>query len=86
MSTAEFIANPYAGRWKAKAAIPSIHRACETLKLECELVVTEGPDQGFALVRQAAGPGPQRRVVGRVLQCCVVAAGRGQARVQQFSI
>jgi diacylglycerol kinase (ATP) len=54
MSTAKIIVNPYAGRWKAKAAIPDIERACQGIGLEYELVVTEGPNHGIDLARAAA--------------------------------
>lgn len=54
MSTAKIIVNPYAGRWKAKAAIPDIKWACQEIGLDCELVVTEGPNHGIELAREAA--------------------------------
>ena len=54
MSTAKVIVNPYAGRWKAQAAIPGIERACGRIGLGYELVVTEGPNHGIELAREAA--------------------------------
>ena len=57
MNTAKIIVNPYAGRWKAKAAIASIERACQKIGLDYELVVTEGPDHGIELAREAAVAG-----------------------------
>ena len=54
MSTAKIIVNPYAGRWKARAAIPDIERACEKIGLDYDLVVTEGPNHGIDLAREAA--------------------------------
>ncbi len=51
--TAKIILNPYAGRWKAKAAIPDVERACRELDLDYELVVTEGPEHGIELAREA---------------------------------
>lgn len=57
MSAAKIIVNPYAGRWKAKAAIPDIERACREIGLEYELVVTEGPNHGIELAREAVAAG-----------------------------
>ena len=54
MNTAKIIVNPYAGRWKARAAISDIERACQKIGLGYELVVTEGPDHGIELAREAA--------------------------------
>lgn len=54
MHTAKIIVNPYAGRWKAKAAIPDIERACQKIGLDYELVLTEEPNHGIELARQAA--------------------------------
>jgi len=54
MNTAKIIVNPYAGRWKAKAAIPAIERACQKIGLDYELVLTEGPNHGIELAREAA--------------------------------
>ncbi len=54
MSVAKIIVNPYAGRWKAKSAIAAIERACEHLGLEHDLVVTDYPEHGIELARQAA--------------------------------
>lgn len=51
--TAKIILNPYAGRWKAQAAIPDVERACKELGLDYELVVTEGPGHGIELAREA---------------------------------
>ena len=52
--TTKIIVNPYAGRWKAQAAIPNIERACRRIGLDYELVVTEGPNHGIDLAREAA--------------------------------
>jgi YegS/Rv2252/BmrU family lipid kinase len=57
MSTAKIIVNPYAGRWKARDAIPRVERACMTVGLDYDLAVTEGPDHGIDLARQAAQDG-----------------------------
>jgi len=54
MSVARIIVNPYAGRWKAQAAIPDIERACQEIGLDYDLVVTEGPNHGIELAREAA--------------------------------
>jgi diacylglycerol kinase (ATP) len=54
MNTAKIIVNPYAGRWKAKAAIADIERACHKIGLDYELAVTEGPDHGIELAQEAA--------------------------------
>ena len=63
--TTKIILNPYAGRWKAKAAIPDVERACEELGLDYELVVTEEPGHGIELAREALLAG----------YCPIVAAG-----------
>ncbi len=57
MSTAKIIVNPYAGRWKAKTAIPAIEAACRRIGLDYELVVTDGPGHGIELARGAAQAG-----------------------------
>jgi len=54
MNTAKIIVNPYAGRWKARAAIPDIERACQRIGLDYELVITDGPNHGIELAREAA--------------------------------
>ncbi len=54
MNTTKIIVNPYADRWKAKAAIPDIERVCQKIGLDYELVVTEGPNHGIELAREAA--------------------------------
>ena len=54
MTTAKIIVNPYAGRWKVRAVIPDIERVCQRIGLDYELVVTEGPDHGIELAREAA--------------------------------
>jgi YegS/Rv2252/BmrU family lipid kinase len=54
MNTAKIIVNPYAGRWKAQAAIPDIERACRKIGQDYELVVTAGPNHGIELAREAA--------------------------------
>jgi len=86
MNTAKIIVNPYAGRWKAKAAIPDIEWACQKIGLGYELVVTEGPNHGIELAREAAlagfspivsagGDGSISEVVNGLMQ----AAGDGVA-------
>ena len=57
MTIAKIIVNPYAGRWKARAAIPDIERACQKIGLGYELAVTEGPNHGIELAREAARAG-----------------------------
>jgi len=57
VSQTKIIVNPYAGRWKAQQAIPAIERACEKIGLDYELVVTEGPNHGIELAREAARAG-----------------------------
>lgn len=86
MTTAKIIVNPYAGRWKAKAAIPEIERACREIGLEYELVVTEGPGHGIALAREAALAGFSPIVsaggdgsINEVLNGLMHAAGDGVA-------
>ncbi len=54
MTTAKIILNPYAGRWKAQAAIPEIERVCHEIGLDYELAVTEGPQHAIELAREAA--------------------------------
>jgi diacylglycerol kinase (ATP) len=84
--TAKVIVNPYAGRWKAKTAIPYVERACQAVGLDHELVVTEGPNHGIELAREAAqagfspivsagGDGSISEVINGLLQ----AAGEGLA-------
>ncbi|HIQ00570.1 MAG TPA: diacylglycerol kinase family lipid kinase [Anaerolineales bacterium] len=51
--TAKIILNPYAGRWKARRAIPDVERACAEVGLDYELVVTDGPGHGIELAREA---------------------------------
>jgi len=57
VSEAKIIVNPYAGRWKAQRAIPDIERVCEKIGLDYELVVTEGPNHGIELAREAVRAG-----------------------------
>jgi diacylglycerol kinase (ATP) len=57
MITAKIIMNPYSGRWKAKAAIPDIERACQKIGLDYELAITAAPDHGVELAREAAQAG-----------------------------
>jgi diacylglycerol kinase (ATP) len=82
----KIIVNPYAGRWKAQAAIPDIERACQKIGLDYELVVTDGPGHGIELACQAAlagfspivsagGDGSISEVVNGLMQ----AAGEGVA-------
>ena len=86
MATARIIVNPYAGRWRAKAAIPDIERACEKTGLDYELSLTKGPNHGIELAREAAlagfspivsagGDGSVSEVVNGLMQ----AAGGGMA-------
>ncbi|MBN1955404.1 MAG: diacylglycerol kinase family lipid kinase [Anaerolineae bacterium] len=51
--TAKIIVNPYAGRWKAQRAVADIERTCAAVGLDYELVVTERPDAGIEIARQA---------------------------------
>ncbi len=51
------IVNPYAGRWKAQAAIPSIEENLRGLGMAFDLVVTDAPNHGIEIARQAAGKG-----------------------------
>lgn len=86
MSTARIIVNPYAGRWKAKAAVPEIERTCREIGLEYELTLTEGPRHGIALAREAALAGFSPIVsaggdgsINEVLNGLMEAAGDGVA-------
>lgn len=54
MTATKIIVNPYAGRWKAQAAIPEIKQTCQRIGLDYELAVTEGPEHGIELAREAA--------------------------------
>ena len=54
MHRASIILNPYAGRWRAKAAIPAIERVCRAIGLDYDLLITEGPKHGTELAQQAA--------------------------------
>jgi diacylglycerol kinase (ATP) len=51
------IVNPYAGRWKAQAAIPAIEDNLRRLGVAFDLVVTEAPEHGIEMARQAASEG-----------------------------
>lgn len=51
------IVNPYSGRWKAQAAIPSIEENLRGLGMAFDLVVTDAPNHGIEIARQAAGEG-----------------------------
>jgi len=86
MSPAKIIVNPYAGRWKAKAAIANIEQACQKIGLVYELAVTDEPGHGIKLAREAAlagfspivaagGDGSINEVVNGLMQ----AAGDGMA-------
>ncbi len=57
MSPIKIIVNPYAGRWKAKAAVPEIERACRKSGLDYDLVLTDEPGHGIALAREAVRDG-----------------------------
>lgn len=57
MPTAKIIVNPYAGRWKARAAIPQIERVCRDIGLGYELAITREPGHGIELAREAASAG-----------------------------
>jgi YegS/Rv2252/BmrU family lipid kinase len=54
MKRAAIIANPYAGRWKARDAIAGIEQVCREIGLDGDLMVTEGPGHATALAREAA--------------------------------
>jgi diacylglycerol kinase (ATP) len=86
MSTAKIIVNPYAGRWKARAAIPDIERACRRIGLAYELEVTKEPWHGIELAREAALAGFSPIVsaggdgsISEVLNGLMQAAGDGVA-------
>ena len=51
------IVNPYSGRWKAQAAIPSIEENLRGLGMAFDLVVTDAPNHGIEIARQAASEG-----------------------------
>jgi YegS/Rv2252/BmrU family lipid kinase len=53
VTTAKIIVNPYAGRWKAKAAITDIEQACHEVGLHYELAITSEPGHGIELAREA---------------------------------
>ena len=55
--TAKIILNPYAGRWKAKAAIPAVVEACEQIGLRYDLALTEEPKHGIAVAQAAIEAG-----------------------------
>ncbi len=57
MSTAKIIVNPYAGRWRGRAAIPHVEEALRRLDLAFDLVVTDGPDHAITLARAAVDAG-----------------------------
>ncbi len=57
MTRAKIIINPYSGRWKAKAAIPDIERACQKIGLDYELAATDAPGHGTELAREAVQAG-----------------------------
>jgi len=57
VTRAKIIVNPYAGRWKARNAIPGIERACAQVGLDSDLVVTEGPNHAIELAQQAVRDG-----------------------------
>ncbi len=89
MTTAKIIVNPYAGRWKAQAAIPEIERACREIGLDYELVTTEGPEHGIELARGAAqagfspvvsagGDGSINEVVNGLMQAAGACAEHGR--------
>ncbi|MBN1814913.1 MAG: diacylglycerol kinase family lipid kinase [Anaerolineae bacterium] len=54
MRGTKIIVNPYAGRWKAQAAIPVIERVCQKIGLDYALAITDGPGHGIELAREAA--------------------------------
>lgn len=55
--TAKLILNPYAGRWKGLHKRPEIENVLNSLRLDYELVMTEGPNHGVELARLAAKNG-----------------------------
>jgi YegS/Rv2252/BmrU family lipid kinase len=86
MESTIIILIPYAGRWKARAAIPDIEKTCREIGLDYELAITEGPGHGIELAREAAlagfspivsagGDGSISEVVNGLMQ----AAGDGMA-------
>ena len=54
MSPAQIIVNPFAGRWKARAALPAIEHACQAISLPYELAITEGKGHATTLAHEAA--------------------------------
>lgn len=82
--TAKIILNPYAGRWKAQAAIPEIERCCREIGLEIDLVVTDEPGHGIELAQKAVQEGFSPVVaaggdgtISEVMNGLLAAAGSG---------
>ncbi len=53
----QVILNPYANRWQAQAQASTMMAALKTAGVTAELAVTDGPEHGIALARQAAEAG-----------------------------
>jgi len=48
------ILNPYSNRWKAEKRVPAIIDALKQLSLDCEVVLTQGPEHAIELAKQAS--------------------------------
>jgi diacylglycerol kinase (ATP) len=55
--TAKVILNPYAGRWKGLQKREEIENTLQSIGIVYELVMTEGPNHGVELARQAVQDG-----------------------------
>lgn len=51
------ILNPYANRWQAQAQASTMMAALKTAGVTAELAITDGPEHGITLARQAAEAG-----------------------------
>ncbi len=51
------VLNPYANRWQAQAQATTMMAALKTAGVTAELAITEGPEHGIALAREAAKAG-----------------------------
>lgn len=82
------IVNPYSGRWKAQAAIPAIKKSLQHLDVAFDLVVTDAPNQGIEIARQAAGGSYDAVVaaggdgaIGEIVNGLVLAAGESPGAI-----
>lgn len=55
--TARIILNPYAGRWRARRALPDVRRACAETGLDYDLVLTSEPGHAIRLAHEAVEAG-----------------------------